>query len=198
MSCQICKCYTPVIMCYVLYNYRSLNNTFFIYIVEPRFILRQQQERHRRKWTTSQSGKGKCMYVDFLIVLSYTICEQQGCKGNKIHILNQGSRDTTSDDAETKIQPCNLDEMTPNEQDLVKQQIEQIKPSHVNVGTQTYPVIVTGPEELLSAMNPNGSSAVMAILAQIQDTQTEMLDNLKALCDDMQEMNNLLNCLKHV
>lgn len=66
------------------------------------------------------------------------------------------------------------------------------------MGTQTYPVIVTGPEELLSAMNPNGSSAVMAILAQIQDTQTEMLDNVKALCDDMQEMNNLLNCLKHV
>lgn len=64
------------------------------------------------------------------------------------------------------------------------------------MGTQTYPVIVTGPEELLSAMNPNGSSAVMAILAQIQDT--EMLDNVKALCDDMQEMNNLLNCLKHV
>lgn len=66
-------------MCYVLYNYRSLNNTFFIYIVEPRFILRQQQERHRRKWTTSQSRKGKCMYVDFLIVLSYTICEQWWC-----------------------------------------------------------------------------------------------------------------------
>lgn len=138
MSCQICKCYTPVIMCYVLYNYRSLNNTFFIYIVEPRFILRQQQERHRRKWTTSQSGKGKCMYVDFLIVLSYTICEQQGCKGNKIHILNQGSRDTTSDDAETKIQPCNLDEMTPNEQDLVKQQIEQIARQRGNTNIPSY------------------------------------------------------------
>lgn len=47
-------------------------------------------------------------------------------------------------------------------------------------------------------VNSTGSSAVMAILAQIQDTQTEMLDNVKAFCEDMQEMNNLLNCLEHV
>lgn len=66
------------------------------------------------------------------------------------------------------------------------------------MGTQTDPVIVIGPEDLIPVVNSTGSSAVMAILAQIQDTQTEMLDNVKAFCEDMQEVNNLLNCLKHV
>lgn len=50
------------------------------------------------------------------------------------------------------------------------------------MGTQTDPVIVIGPEDLIPLVNSTGSSAVMAILAQIQDTQTEMLDNVKALC----------------
>lgn len=113
----------------------------------------------------------------------------QGSKGNKIHIFYEGSGDTTSEVAEPKIQPCNLNELTPDEQDLVKLQIEQNKRGKVNVGTQTDPVIVIGPGDLLPAINPIGSSAVMAILAQIQDTLTEMLENMKALCKDVQELN---------
>lgn len=96
------------------------------------------------------------------------------------------------------LQPCYLDELTPDEQDLVKLQIEQNERGKVNVGTQTDTVIVIGPEDLIPVVNSTGSSAVMAILAQIQDMQTEMLDNVKALCEDMREMNNLLNSLKHV
>lgn len=96
------------------------------------------------------------------------------------------------------LQPCYFDELTPDEQDLVKLQIEQNDRGKVNVGTQTDSVVVIGPEDLIPVVNSTGSSAVMAILAQIQDTQTEMLDNVKALCEDMREMNNLLNCLKHV
>lgn len=87
--------------------------------------------------------------------------------GNKIHILNQGSRSTTFDDAETKIQRCTLDELTPDEQDLVKLQIEKNERGKVNVGTQTDPVIVIGPEDMIPVVNSTGSSAVMAILAQI-------------------------------
>lgn len=113
----------------------------------------------------------------------------QGSNGNKIHIFYEGSGDTTSEVAEPKIQPCNLNELTPDEQDLVKLQIEQNKRGKVNVGTQTDPVIVIGPGDLLPAINPIGSSAVMAILAQIQDTLTEMLENMKALCKDVQELN---------
>lgn len=111
----------------------------------------------------------------------------QGSKGNKI--FYKGSGDTTSEVAEPKIQPWNLDELTPDEQDLVKLQIEQNRRGNVNVDTQTDPVIVIGPGDLLPAINPIGSSAVMAILAQIQDTQTEMLENMKAFCKDVQELN---------
>lgn len=59
----------------------------------------------------------------------------QGSKGNKI--FYKGSGDTTSEVAEPKIQPWNLDELTPDEQDLVKLQIEQNRRGNVNVDTQT-------------------------------------------------------------
>lgn len=112
----------------------------------------------------------------------------QGSTGNKIHILYESSGDTASDVAEPIIQPCNLDELTPDEQDLVKLQIEQNKRGNVNVGTQTDPVIVIGPGDLLPAINPTNSSAVMTILAQIQDTQKEMIEKVKTLCENVQEL----------
>lgn len=129
--------------------------------------------KHAYNWT--------CLLLLFFFI-------PQGSKGNKIHIVYEGSRDTTSDVAEPNIQPCNFDELTPDEQNLVKLQIEQKKRGKVNVGTQTDPVIVIGPEDLLPAIHPTGSPAVMAILAQIQDTQMEMLEKVKTLCENVQEL----------